>query len=73
MGYLLHEVVRTDSLMGNSLSKKVQPMICQDQVLTIASLSSMATEILQKKEKVIIEKINEQFGDNSIRKISYLT
>jgi len=56
---------------GNKMINKVKAMYFKDNILTIASLSSVASQEIKLHEKEILEKINEKFG-NIIKNIRYL-
>ncbi len=56
---------------GNKIIDKVKAIYFKNNTLTIASLSSVASQEIKLHEKKILEKINEKF-DNSVERIRYL-
>jgi len=62
-----------DKLLPDNLARKIKPMYIKDGKLVIASLSSLAVHELQKKEAVIIKKINQEFNSQIVKKLKYLT
>lgn len=57
--------------LSPELAKKVRPLFVRDKVLTIASLSSIASQEVKLKEAELIAKINEKIGKTAVEKIRY--
>jgi len=58
---------------GEKITPHVRALYFKDNILTIASLSSVATQEIRFAEKEILEKINKKNGSDAIQKIRYLT
>ncbi|HPA25456.1 MAG TPA: DUF721 domain-containing protein [bacterium] len=58
---------------GEKITRHVRALYFKDKILTIASLSSVASQEIHFAEIEIIEKINQNFGSKLIQKIRYLS
>ena len=56
---------------GDKIINKIKAMYFKDNILTIASLSSVASQEIKLHEKKILETINLKF-ENIVEKIRYL-
>lgn len=56
---------------GNKMRHKVKALFFKENVLTIASLSSVAAQEIKLHEVEILDELNQQFG-NLVERIRYL-
>lgn len=61
-----------DSFLDSELSRQVQAVYFEDNILNIASLSTRATQDLTKKAEKIIEKLNDLVGQKVVEKIKII-
>jgi predicted nucleic acid-binding Zn ribbon protein len=59
--------------LGDELAKKIKPLYVKDAVITIASLSDIAVQELNKYEQEILLKINASLGEKYVKEIRYLS
>lgn len=58
---------------GEKITQHARALYLKDNILTVASLSSVASQEIRFQEKEIINKINQKFGLELIRNIRYLS
>ena len=59
-------------ILGVQVIQYAQPAYYKNLTLTFACLSSTVAQELKLNEKQIIERINDKFGKNTVKKVSYL-
>ncbi len=62
-----------DKIIPGDIRDTVRPLYLNSRILTIASLSGYATEILRKKEAETIKLINQKMTSQIVRKLNFLT
>jgi len=59
-------------IFGKGILNAVNVVYFKNDAITIAALSSVATQEIRLQETIILEKINKRFGKNKVEKIKYL-
>ena len=59
-------------IFGPEIVNATKVVYFKNNMITIASLSSVAGQEIRLQEKNILEKINNKFGQNKVTKIKYL-
>ncbi len=55
------------------MADRLKPLYLSGGVLTVASLSDEATQLLSRQQPEILQEINNQFGRQLVNKFRYLT
>lgn len=64
-----HKII--NDIWGEDISEQAKALHLKDKKLTIACLSSVATQEIRLHESEILEKLNKEFGDGMVEKIRY--
>ncbi|MFH1789469.1 MAG: DciA family protein [bacterium] len=57
---------------GSEITKRISAVHFKNQTLTLACLSSTSAQEIRLRETKILNELNEKFGLNTIKKITYL-
>lgn len=58
---------------GEKITRHARALYLKDNILTVVSLSSVASQEIRFSENEILENINKKFGQNTIKQLRYLT
>jgi predicted nucleic acid-binding Zn ribbon protein len=59
--------------LGPESASRVRPMYFKNEILYVASLSSVAAEKLEAREAEVRNRINKEFGSGTVKKLKFIT
>ena len=67
-----HANLVLEDVFGEQIKNAARVVYFKSSTITIAALSSVASQEIKLQENKILDAINEKFGLNKVRKIKYL-